>query len=272
MKAFNGDIHIKNKLVELVEKFNIKHALETGTFRGHTAKELASIIPFVDTCENDPMFQSESKAILNDVENVLQHDSNSVDAIGVFADQIDSTVLFYLDSHWNTTPLLHELEAIGKVVKNPVIAIHDFQVPGTDLKYVTFDGQPYTLEWISPYLDAIYTDGYDYEYNSEAEGDRKGIIYITPKVWGQQDATNEVHVEGITLGQELTYADGKPVANEIIDVNGVMVETNKLGEVTSIDDSGVRTLEMLQAEYDAMTGGQKRSKKGKALKAKIAAL
>jgi len=97
-----------------------------------------------------------------------------------------SKTLVWLDAHWNShCPLLEELEAIAEVGIRPVIMIHDWQVPGRpDLGYDHFpDGRPFELSAISDHLDAIYgAGGWDHHHNDKAEGAKRGILYVEPKV------------------------------------------------------------------------------------------
>jgi len=82
-------------------------------------------------------------------------------------------------------PLLDELETIAKYELLPVIAIHDFKVPGGGLGFDAYNGQEYTFEWIKPKIDKIYSfknRGYKHYYNTpeKACGAMRGIIYIVP--------------------------------------------------------------------------------------------
>jgi len=95
----------------------------------------------------------------------------------------DDTFIF-LDAHWGShCPLKEELEQIRRAGIKPVIAIHDFVVPNhTELGYDEINGQPFTYEWLKEDIDSVYgEDGYNVHYNSEAEGAKRGIIYIVPK-------------------------------------------------------------------------------------------
>jgi hypothetical protein len=74
---------------------------------------------------------------------------------------------------------LREIKAIGKVCTFPVIVIHDFKVNG--LGYDTYNGQELDFDYILPALKECYPDGFSYEYNKQAEGARRGVIFIYPK-------------------------------------------------------------------------------------------
>lgn len=189
MDPFNGDHFIEKKFLELRDKYGIKVAIETGTCLGSTTIFLAKNFELVKTVEINPQYYAIANGIFKQkgvcVDNIL---GNSVDAILYWKELWPA--LYWLDAHWgNECPLLLELAAIRSVfIAFPVIAIHDFQVPNEPgLGFDSINGQPFTLEWIKPYLDKIYEDcenGYSTEYNTfeESAGAKRGIIYITPNL------------------------------------------------------------------------------------------
>jgi len=91
-------------------------------------------------------------------------------------------ILFFLDAHWDDyCPLLDELKLIADNNLEPVIAIHDFKVPDCPLLgFDSYKGQDYDFDWIKPSIEKIYPDGYVVEYNNEAEGAKRGVIFIYP--------------------------------------------------------------------------------------------
>ena len=96
----------------------------------------------------------------------------------------DKSVLLFLDAHWEShNPLLEELQIIKDKGMKPVIAIHDFFVPEhPELGFDSYAGQDYNWEWIASSIESIYgADGYKYFYNSEAEGMKRGVVFIMPK-------------------------------------------------------------------------------------------
>ncbi len=91
-------------------------------------------------------------------------------------------VFFYLDAHNPDCPLLDELSRIAKHCPDrAVIAIHDFVVPGKNFGYDSYNGHDLNFDFIKDALPAIYLKGFTYHYNDQAEGARRGIIYIEPK-------------------------------------------------------------------------------------------
>ena len=62
-----------------------------------------------------------------------------------------------------------------------MLVIHDFYVPETDLGYDTYRNQRYDYEYFKPYIDNLYGEkNYKYRYNTEAVGERRGVIIIEP--------------------------------------------------------------------------------------------
>lgn len=187
-EGFEGDTFMAYKVKSLIEQFGITWAIETGTYRGATTKRLAEMVLAVDTIEIDNDNYRISKEFLSNNTNVEQHlGSSEKKLIEILSDLHhgnSNPILFYLDAHFNSyCPLLDELRVISNQVLNPVIVIHDFQVPGhPELGYDEYNGQPFTWDWIKESIEKIYgVDGYNIEYNSEATGAKRGVIFITPK-------------------------------------------------------------------------------------------
>lgn len=188
---FNADVNIENEFLKLKERFNITTAIETGACLGGTTIFLGQNFDRAFTIEINKAWLKiaigrieaagvgeKVKAYLGSSEKVLD------DIIQLYS--IGDDTIFFLDSHWNQyCPLQDELRIIAKNKLKPVIVIHDFKVDGEPaLGYDSYNGQPFSFDWIKPRLDEIYgTDGYEYYYNSDATSTeiKRGIIYITPK-------------------------------------------------------------------------------------------
>lgn len=172
---FEGDTFIPTELKKLRDRLRLKWCVETGTQYGSTTAELAKIFQYVDTVEADHDFSD--IAVQRMPRNASLHRGLSQH---VLPDLIENDTLYYLDAHGCAVggcPLKKELEAIARAQpRNIAIAIHDFQVPGTDFGFDTYD---YPLEWseIAPIVARIFRKPHHY-YNSEADGARRGIIYI----------------------------------------------------------------------------------------------
>lgn len=175
---FEGDTFIKDELIKLKDRFNLDHCIETGTQYGSTTLELYDIFKKVKTIEVDDQYFGNAKERLKGfrIDTYFGLSERVIPLI-----HTPNNTLFYLDAHGNgECPLKKELEIIaGKNLKNICIAIHDFKVPGKDFGYDTYDYE-LCFEEIEPYLKMIYNTGFDYHYNAEADGARRGIIYIYP--------------------------------------------------------------------------------------------
>ncbi len=181
MKAFNGDSFVLEEFKRLKDAFDLKVCVETGTFMGDTTEVLAEIFPEVHTIEINKTYLAQAEAKVGDKSNVNMHEGSSPEKIKeIIAEGWNPGILFFLDAHWyDYCPLLDELLAIADKKIKPVIAIHDFKVPGKDFGFDSYKGQDYDFDWIKPSLDKIYgADGYSYYYNTESEGSMRGIIYI----------------------------------------------------------------------------------------------
>lgn len=139
---FNGDSFIGEQIRELVERYHIQTIVETGTWSGHTTRELIRIGPRVVTIDatHEHLLEEFGPAAVKDIERlgivVVLGDSSKI-----LSDVIMSSIapmLFYLDAHGggangsNVNPLLEELDIIGESVACRdccVIVVHDFQVP-----------------------------------------------------------------------------------------------------------------------------------------------
>lgn len=185
-EGFEGDHFLADKVKSLIDQFGITWAIETGTYRGATTIRLSEWVERVDTIE----INGENFAITNQklkkTPNAFVHLGSSDDVLLAILFGMDGqkNVLFYLDAHWNEhNPLLEELSIIADHKIKPVIVIHDFKVPGhPELGFDSYGGQDYEWEWIKESVEKIYgVDGYNIEYNSEATGAKRGVIFITPK-------------------------------------------------------------------------------------------
>jgi predicted O-methyltransferase YrrM len=184
MKAFNGDRYILEEFKSLIKKFGIKYIIETGTYLGDTTEELAKIVGHVHTVEINPSYQKDAKEKLKGFNNIYFFLGSSPEILDkVLLPDCNPATMIFLDAHWNDyCPLIDELKMIAKHKLRPVIAIHDFKVPGKPYGYDRYNGQDYDFEWIEASLEEIYgKDGYSYYYNEMVEGSCRGIIYILPK-------------------------------------------------------------------------------------------
>jgi hypothetical protein len=179
LKPFEGDTFIKGEIVSLRNRFALESCIETGTQFGSTTIALERIFDNVFTIEANKDYVDFAKSRL--LNSTLCIHGFSQDALKQL--NIDNC-LYYLDAHGHDTggcPLKFELEVLGwKNYKNICIVIHDFKVPGKDFGYDAYDYE-LCFEEIEGHLKVIYPEGFDYHYNSEADGEKRGVIYIYPK-------------------------------------------------------------------------------------------
>ena len=183
--ALNCDTFAQSEFLRLKKEFKLKYAIETGTCLGYTTAFLCQHYEVVKTIEVNAKFLNIAKVNrLNQFDNCKMFFGDSSKDLYGMLENIDDSTFIFLDAHWgNHCPLKDELQQIARANIRPVIAIHDFLVPNKpELGYDSINGQPFTFEWLKSDIDAIYQkNGYDYHYNNESTGAKRGIIYITPK-------------------------------------------------------------------------------------------
>ncbi len=192
-EAFNGDKFLEKEFRHLIKKFDIKTIIECGTYLGQTTEKLSELVPFVETIEVREDFYLQAESRLCTLPNVTMHLGDSPKVL----DNRLSTVkhksptylrtpyMLFLDSHWSyPTPLKGEFEVIAKHGKPAVICIHDMQNPGDPtMGFDSYKDQEYTFEAIQPLIELVYgKDGYEYYFNKEAEGARRGALFICQKL------------------------------------------------------------------------------------------
>jgi len=184
--AFNEDVYLVEKFLDIKKKKKINTVIETGTYHGVTTKWFSSNFDKVYTVECNGTYFEEAKNNLSGVSNVSMELDDSPKFLGKIIELTDdkSTIVF-LDAHWYTNPVLAELDAIKKSGKKPILAIHDFMVPDhPEFGYDVYPDQGivYNWEWIKERIESIYgVDGYTKEYNTKATGAMRGCVFVYPK-------------------------------------------------------------------------------------------
>lgn len=187
--AFNGDRLMREEVARLVTARNVKTIVECGTYLGQTTPYLATLAERVVTieCRRDFFEQGEHLNVIPNVVRVWGDSVKWLEHHGSLLSQpivcLDPTVLYFIDSHWGADwPIQRELIAIAGHGGNPVLVIHDFQVPNTTLGFDIYRGQSLNLAYVTTGLDAIYGSGrWQSHYNDErAEGSRRGVLYVEP--------------------------------------------------------------------------------------------
>ncbi len=181
-QAFAGDGLLEKEIKRLIRRYGIQSAVETGTHQGVTARALAALVPEVYTIEIDLHLFEDARERLADVPNVRQYLGASPNVLLDLL-PVRRPALYYLDAHWDGHyPLLREIEIIASCDPQPVIVMHDMQVPDhPEFHYDPQpDGSPYCYEWVRPVLENIQMP-WRYYYNEHAEGLRVGVLFVTPQ-------------------------------------------------------------------------------------------
>jgi len=118
---------------DLRGQLDLRRAVETGTFRGDTARSLASVFPEVVTIELSKELHHAAEIALRDAPRVRAIHGHSAERLGALADPALPT-LYYLDGHWSggatggvgdECPVLAELAAIGPGSPDDCIVVDD---------------------------------------------------------------------------------------------------------------------------------------------------
>lgn len=183
-KGFEGDGFLRATVEELIKKHEIEAIFETGTYMGATTRQFAKMAPEVYTCEVNLDFFKTASEVLRGIDNIkMTWQGSQYYLQEVLPKHKEKKLFFFLDAHWGeNNPLLEELRIIAENGIKPVIAIHDFKVPGKpELGYDVYGPIVYEWDYIAESIETIYGKEYTITYNSEAEGARRGVIFIEPK-------------------------------------------------------------------------------------------
>ena len=173
---YSGCKYSKRLVEALIKSANVKNFVETGTYKGHTTRDVALNFPYmtIQTVElNYSTFQNNRESF-KEFPNIKSYNDNSVDFLKV-VDIGDGPTLYYLDAHWGEShPLREELAIIRDRSRgNEIIVIDDFQVPNRPFGYdATHTGQVYNLEWINGILGPEWIHFYkdDQDNDQQASG------------------------------------------------------------------------------------------------------
>ena len=183
--AFNNDHYLEQKFLEIRDKYGIKSVIETGTFYADTTKWLSDNFNKVYTCEVNKEYFQVGQEQLAGRTNVVSCLQDSRDFLIEALKQAEGPVLMFLDAHWGENPLLREIEIIGQSGRNPIVAIHDFQVPGRSFGYDTYPGIVYNWDYIEAAVVKAFDNQFTKEYNIQAAGAKRGCIFIYPNAHAQ---------------------------------------------------------------------------------------
>ena len=183
--AFNQDVHLANKFLQLKDENQLDTVIETGTYHGVTTEWFANNFSKVYTVECNETYYRESQERVSKYPNINHNLMDSPVFLEKVLSEIDETkTIIFLDAHWYTNPVLNELDSIRKSGKKPILAIHDFKVPDRpDFGYDIYPDQGivYEWKWIESHIRSIYGDDFEIFYNEEAVGAKRGCIFIKPK-------------------------------------------------------------------------------------------
>lgn len=182
MKQFENDRFLAAEIMRLIAKHRCQSVIETGTEHAGSANAMAQWVPRVFTCDLAQKFRDGDLA-----KNILFYRGDSRMAMPVMLSRATQPIFFFLDAHSSNEkdpcPLLDELREISRYkAPDSVIAIHDCVVPGhPELGFDTYRKVPISYDMVRDELDIIYPHGYDYHYNSQAEGGMRGTLFVEPK-------------------------------------------------------------------------------------------
>lgn len=183
-EPFAGDPLIGEEIARLCKEYGIRTILETGTQSGSTTRELAKLATTY-TVESDfdwyyPVSQELSK--IQSPFRVTPYYGYSHEYLKT---QIPEPALVYLDAHTKDgSPIKEELELISTWRNPPIVVIHDVKVPDKDFGYDTYtDGTELTYQYFERSIGWPHMS----YYNKEANGARRGVIYIIPTLLKQKE-------------------------------------------------------------------------------------
>lgn len=178
--AFNNDTFLEEKFLEIRDQWGIKTVIETGTYYADTTKWLAQHFETVYTCEiHEPTYKIAVEQ-LEGIKNVVHTLQPSQEFLGEALRIAEGPLLVFLDAHWFENPLLAEIELIGQSGRRPVLAIHDFKVPGKSFGYDTYPGITYDWAYVKDSVAKAYGEKFRHEYNEQATGARRGCLFVYP--------------------------------------------------------------------------------------------
>ncbi len=189
--AFNGDTFLAEEFLRLRDKHFIIRLIETGSYIGTTTLWLAENFSEVATCETDKTCYEivHARVMANERArgNTAYVSWPSTELLRMSVNIYPDNTMLFLDAHALSGTgvgygvLIEELMTIAEVGAKPkIIVMHDMQVPGhPELQFDHHGTEPFTYEWVKPYLDRIYGEGgYTHYFNSEATGAKVGVLFV----------------------------------------------------------------------------------------------
>lgn len=185
-KPLNNDHFACAEFLKLRDKYNATTLMELGSCVFGSTKFFAENFEKVITVEINETFRNIGLRRTEGLKNITSLIGDSVTKLPEMLSMCDNKTIIFIDSHWQTLPLMDELKLIKQSGLIPCIVVHDCLVPNEPkLGYDSYEGVDISYATMKPYLDDIYgVDRYEYHYNSDAESTdvKRGIIYIYPKI------------------------------------------------------------------------------------------
>jgi hypothetical protein len=182
-KPLNNDTFACQEFLKLKQKYEIKTLVELGSCVFGSTKWFAENFEKVITVEINEQFRNIGLQRAKGLNNIVSLLGNSVQKLPEMLNGCDDNTIIFIDSHWQTLPLLEELKLIKESGLKPCVVVHDCYVPNEPkLGYDSYDGVIISHDTMKPYLESIYGK-YDYHYNSNETSTevKRGIIYVYPK-------------------------------------------------------------------------------------------
>lgn len=181
-----GDLYLIKDIFDVVNTFNIKVIVETGTWKGRSAQLFSAMVDNVYTIEINEDFYNQAD-YLSEYINIHRYLGNSYDVLFDILNykEIGENILYFLDAHWRDEwPLKKELQTIADFgSNNSIICIHDIFNPNNEeLGYDRYSGQRLDFEYIKPEVESIFGKNYSLRYNKNATGEKRGVLFIK-KSW-----------------------------------------------------------------------------------------
>lgn len=180
---YSGCKYSKKVVEELMKKSGVRNFVETGTFLGHTTRDVASTFPlvYVQTVELVYSTFQKNEESFSNFPNIKAVHGSSCDFLKKVILE-DGPTLYYLDAHWGDShPLRDELVIIrDRSIGNEIIVIDDFQVPNRPFGYdYTNYNEIYNME----YIDGILGEEWVYFYKDQQDNNQQatGQIFIFHK-------------------------------------------------------------------------------------------
>lgn len=202
---FNGDEHTARFVESIIDAFDVKYVVETGTYMGSTTKFFAQkpqlkkvftieIVPrLMDysqsrlAAELNPADHSRIEFMLGDSSQKLEDAVQAIDSLE--KDGPAPLVLMYLDAHSmqsGTCALNAELSLVRKRCPGrAIVVVDDFFNPGRNYRYDVYGGKPISFEMVHGLLEPAFPEGYLFAYNDVSRrtgADTRGVgkAYIVP--------------------------------------------------------------------------------------------